>query len=710
MRQRTRTRILAVVSALVCIMVGCGSTVDSTTENNIQLVDPVGTAVSYETATLRNLYDSQVYSASVCPYVEEYSFEDWQLFSHYNAFPGESVTRGTALLSASTEDIDKEIENLKEQIEDEEEDFQEYLIDTEEDLEEPRRIEKEYHDIVDSLWAKSTWYGKGTPDYEAWESEYDYWGGLYQDAKLTLDMLEEGVLEHTQLYELDHEYNLSRLSYLESRRQKSVLSAGMDGEVASLNMFTKGEFVEEDAAVMAVGDLTRKMLRCEYVNGTTVTTAQDVYAIVDGVRYEIEYEPMGSREYEMLSERDGDVYSTFYFTDDAADVPIGSYAIIVIMRRSREQVLTVSIDSLYSDNGAYYVYVSNENDDRVYTQVQTGMRSGKFVEILSGLSEGDKVLSQGTDESSGETAVLQYGGIAYDFKAVGYLYYPTGSIVETPVEHGICYMTEPKVVLFEQVQEGQVLATIRVVPDEIELQRNKRKLDREQARLNELLALNEKEQEKNKRIIRQRRKAISELEETIAEMEADYAVTEIRSPIDGVVTWLQEFEENQLLTKEEQLFEISSEKHSYIVVEDAAHVLNYDSPADITYTGKSGGKNTVTGTVVTLQAPAVSGSLRKDWALISIPAEAVGDMSSSHMSNDGWWNRELFDVAATTRSMENVLLVPKRAVFTENGQTYVKVRLKDGRVVTQAFVAGGSDTSNYWVVEGLAEGMEICLE
>lgn len=710
MKRKIGIRMFAVMLAFACTAVGCGSAADNIAEEDVQLIDPVGASVSYETASLRNLYDSQVYSASVCPYVEEYSFEDLKRFSHYDTFPGESVTKGTALLSASTEDIDKQIEDLEEQIEDEEENFQEYLLDVEEDLEEPRRTEKELHDIVDSLWAKKDWYGKGTPQYEEWESEYDYWGGQYQNAKLILDMLEEEVREHTELYNLDREYNISMLAHLEKQRRQSVLSAGMNGEVAALNMFSEGDWVEEDEAAMAVGDSSRKMLRCEYVSGTTVTTAQDVYAIVNGVRYEVEYESMGSREYEMLAERDGDVYTTFYFKDDASDVAIGSYAVIVIMRRTKEQVLTVSGSSLYSDNGAYYVYVSDENGNRVYTQVQTGMRSGMFVEILSGLSEGDKVLSQGTDESSGETAFLEYGGIAYDFKAVGYLYYPIGNIVETPVEHGTCYMVEPKVVLFEQVKKDQVLADIRVVPDEIELQRNKTKLSREQARLDALLALNEKEQEKNKRTIRQRRKTIAELEETIAELEADYAVTQICSPIDGVVTWLQDFEEDQLLSKEEWLFEVSSEKHSYIVVEDTSHVLNYGNPVDITYTSKAGGKNTVTGTVVTLQPSAVSGPLRKDWALVAVPAEAVSDMSSSYMSDGGWWSREFFDVAARTRSMENVLLVPRSAVFTDSGQTYVKVRLEDGRVITQAFVAGGSDTSNYWVLEGLAEGMEICLE
>ena len=62
------------------------------------------------------------------------------------------------------------------------------------------------------------------------------------------------------------------------------------------------------------------------------------------------------------------------------------------------------------------------------------------------------------------------------------------------------------------------------------------------------------------------------------------------------------------------------------------------------------------------------------------------------------------------RAMQGVLLVPKKAVKEKNGCTYVKVKKENGEVYYQSFIAGGSDLSNYWVVEGLSEGMEICLE
>ena len=85
-------------------------------------------------------------------------------------------------------------------------------------------------------------------------------------------------------------------------------------------------------------------------------------------------------------------------------------------------------------------------------------------------------------------------------------------------------------------------------------------------------------------------------------------------------------------------------------------------------------------------------------------------MAGSSQEFDGWWNRSRFKVTVQIRSMRGVLLVPKKAVKEKNGCTYVKVKNQDGKAFYQSFIAGGSDLSNYWVVEGLSEGMEICLE
>ena len=70
----------------------------------------------------------------------------------------------------------------------------------------------------------------------------------------------------------------------------------------------------------------------------------------------------------------------------------------------------------------------------------------------------------------------------------------------------------------------------------------------------------------------------------------------------------------------------------------------------------------------------------------------------------------LFRSTVTTRQMDNVVLVPKKAVIAYGGATYVRQKQEDGSIIYQSFVAGGSDDKNYWVAQGLTEGTEICIE
>lgn len=57
--------------------------------------------------------------------------------------------------------------------------------------------------------------------------------------------------------------------------------------------------------------------------------------------------------------------------------------------------------------------------------------------------------------------------------------------------------------------------------------------------------------------------------------------------------------------------------------------------------------------------------------------------------------------------IEKVLLVPKKAVTEKEGVCYVTVVKPDGSFVKTGFIAGGSNTEYYWVLEGLSEGTQI---
>lgn len=718
---RGKKFISAVIS--LCLLLpfgGCGEETAALSEDIPELLEPVGVAQSFEYAAVRTLYNAKVYPAMVCPEVQEYAAESSMSFEDYDAFPGETVKKGQRLLHGNTENIDNSIEQLEKSIADMEESYQEFLTEQQDALAESKRARTDNGNVVRSLEEtkpeqyqinEETGQQEETEAYQQWQWQYIKFDAQYHTAMQSVMELEEAIKERTELYELDHAYNLAQLEYLRQDRKALTLTAAAGGVASSVQFFTTGDWIGSDDNIISVCDPDKKQLRCEYISRSNVTKAEDVYAIVDGKRYEVEYQVLEAEEYQRLQEQNGTVYSTFYIKEGDEEIQQGSYAVIVIVKQTARDVLTVPKDAVNKDDTTSYVYVL-QNEEAVYTPVKTGMSDGMYTEILSGLSAGDKVLTESAVTASDETAVVKQGSVGHEFSGTGYLYYPSTEVVTNDLTYGTVYYTERLVRQYQQVEKGEVLARVRVVADDVGLERNERKLQREQERLDELKAEQAKldEKDRNEKVIEAKEESIRKLEELIAEMKEDFAVTEIRSPISGIVTEVVSFNAEDLVQPGARLFQVADETRSYVIVEDQNCQLAFGNQATITYKGQDGQEKTGHGEVVTQNKMAVSAALPSDYALIQISPEDIGDMAGSSEGNDGWWNRSRFKVAVRIRAMQGVLLVPKKAVKEKNGCTYVKVKKENGEVYYQSFIAGGSDLSNYWVVEGLSEGMEICLE
>lgn len=699
---------------------GCGQGAQAVSGEIPELLEPVGVAQNYEEAAVRTLYDATVYSAMVCPEVKEYEAERSMSFEEYDAFPGETVKKGQRLLHGNTEAIDKSIENMEKKIADMEESYQEFLTEKNKELSEARGSKTENGRTVESIEENEpekyqvnaeTGERTVTPEYAQWEQQYARYSSLYHIADQSVMELEEAIKERTELYELDRKYNLAQLEYLRQDKKELTLTTTAGGVVSAVQYYLNGDWISTGQSIVSVCEPEKKQLRCEYISRSTVTKAEDVYALVDGKRYEVEYQVLETEEYQRLQEQNGAVYSTFYVETGEEEISQGSYAVIVIVKKTAKDVLTVPKDAISRDGTSSYVYVL-QNEETVAMPVKTGMSDGIYTEILSGLSAGDKILTESAVTVTDNTTVIKPGEIGHEFSGTGYLYYPSTEVVKNDLTYGTVYYTERLVRQYQQVQKGEVLARVRVVADEVELERNERKLQREQERLNVFMAEQAKlaESERDEKAIKAKEETIRELEELITDMKNDFAVTEIRSPISGIVTEVVSFEAEDLVQPGARLFQVADETRSYIIVEDQNGQLAFGNQATITYKGQEGQDKTGHGEVVTQNKMAVSATIPSDYALIQVSPEDIGEMAGSSQEFDGWWNRSRFKVTVQIRSMRGVLLVPKKAVKEKNGCTYVKVKNQDGKAFYQSFIAGGSDLSNYWVVEGLSEGMEICLE
>lgn len=683
----------------------------------IPLLEPVGAVGNYEAAALHNIYNAEVYNAIVYPQVTEYEYTDNQEFQSYAACPGDSVAKGEALMQGNQEDLEEQLEDLRKKVLEMEEEYTEYCTEANEELAKLRETESLKQSIVDNLEeSKPEQYVQGsvsggnaveTQSYTKWLADYDKYQGQLSQASLATLQKETALKQKSALYELDHQYQCRQLEKIQEKIEQTILYTDHAGEVVAMPILNPGDRIAAGGAVAAVGDTTKPVLRCKYVAPSAISSASAVYAFVNGEKYEIIYEPMNNSQYLKLVNQGKEVYSSFYFAETPPEISVGDFAVIVVMGNEKKQVLAVPSKSIHREAGVNYVYIQ-ENEETVRRDVKKGITDGMYTEILSGIEEGELVMtSDAVSFGDGETTV-EYGDFFGNFMGSGYLYYPDSEIVVTPVEYGTAYFEEYQVSLYQHVNKGDVLATIEVDGDDLTLLEKEKKLQRARERLSDMQKL---DADTWKKQIAEKQEEIAQLEEETEKIKKDASTTQIVADRTGIVMKLADVKRQDILDFEEELVQIADESNCYVQLENAGEQLNYGNTVVISYFNKQSKMCTSEGRVVTIASPGVqSERLKSENVLVKVSESAVEEMIANVQGTEDQRNHTKYNVTTQINTMKHVLLVPREAVRVINGRTCVCVIQEDGSRVVTNFVAGGFDKDQYWAVEGLTEGMKVCCE
>lgn len=676
MRKQYLTRALALGLAAGLTICGCtGSSSDreQETKEEILLLDPVGDQASVETVQKRDLYQAAMYPAFVVPKTTSYAFEEAVGFEGFDRMPGEQVAAGDVLASADTTAIDGQIEDMEERIAEKDEAYVEYMTEMSKPPETARTALEQLR----------------------WEMEQRH----YQ-----------------QLYEVDQTLQLQKLELYQSQREALFLRSDTAGEVVSvvLSADSAGRIqtprnLAAKQKLIAVGDRTQPVLCCDYIRKAVIASAKELYAVINGERYEVVYQPMDTDTYTKLTEQGADVYSTFTLKNGKNKVSAGDYGMITVITEKREQVLAVPKSAIQKDSDGFFVYRMDEGR-RVFTRVEKGITDGVYTEILSGLSEGDVIYAESTVTLEGEkTYTLEYGNYAATYEEVGMLGYPNCTDVLNEIQNGTVYFTEYLVEQYDFVQAGDPIAKIRVESDPVEEQRRTTRLTRVTQRYQDLESALDLTKEENQKLLAAQLKIYEDARDRYLEFQTDKETIYLTAPTDGIVTYLEKLDAEKQLYAGQRVAEIADKERCYIIVSNENKQLQYGNSVDISYQDKDGKSQKAQGMVANISGRGIDQELQSDYAIIAISPEDSIRMAAPPPHTSSWQAAFRFRVSAKVRSMEHVLLVPKAAVIDVGGTTYVSVMGEDGSRKLTPFLSGGHDDAHYWVVEGLSEGMKICL-
>ncbi len=702
------------------LLTGCGAmdigsnlTEDDGSES-IELLDPVGTVMRYEKAELRELSRVSTYQGVVCPDTVEYSYESDQPFGMYRALPGDEVKAGDLLFDGDVDGFNDSIDEIEEANATLLDDYTNYAADYAIDLAKAKKSEFEAASAYMSV--KNNEPPEDAPYYAGWAKSTQPLESRYRQAKEAREKMEQSNVEKQQMFDLEYAYNEKRISRINEKKERAGVRATSDGEVVAANYYLPGDQVPQGSNIIAVGDPTQKEIICEYVSKSIVNKAASIYAIVDGKRYDVDYVNMEPEEYRRLKKLNDDVYTTFKIADSSNDIRLGQYAVIVVVEKSIPNALCVPKGAVNKDDNGFFVY-KYEDGDSVYTPVQTGESDSGFTEITSGLTEGDKVVYDAAYNIGTKTEKIKRGDVSAEFNQDGYLMYPSAKWVTNPGKNGTCYLKELCVSDYEQVTEGQTVAIVEILSDTTEIERIKRKIQRQNERIADLYTLrsetyNKDELESIDRNIKDRNRAIESLNKQLDKLAVYSGTVELKAPCSGIVIQRTKYKNGEIIAYKEKLVQIADDDTCYIAVDDKGGQLSYGQDATVTIKDQNGKATELDGRVVTLNPFGLTKNMRLGMAIIKVDSEKIRETIGSGSDNTGgYWYRMRFNVKVKTKEMSNVLLIPQSSAYKTGNDTYVRIKDEDGLTKLVRFIAGGSDNGNYWVAYGdITEGMEICLE
>ncbi|MCR5324996.1 MAG: hypothetical protein K6E85_17195 [Lachnospiraceae bacterium] len=339
---------------LALIAVTCLALTSCTSGNNanktVALLDAANAKLDSAVAQRMNLSKTKVYNASVIPAYEEMSFDvDGYIYGIY-VTAGTEVEEGDVIASLVSKGYD-ELKSLKTEIKNLQSSNEENFKKTEAEIE----------------LAKLA--GEDTTEREL-------------NAK-----------HEKELAELRLQIKKERLAQLEADDIgfRYIVAPRDSIAVAALSA-RKGTFVRAGSNVVALESDGEVMITCDYFSEKTASRLHDYYALIDGQRIELEYVPYSKKELKDLSTNEIDPVSKFRIKSVPAGytVSAGDYVTVVSVSDYKEDVLAIPANAIYSDSTGQFVYVV-ENDNRIRKNVVTGVSDSTYIEIVSGIEEGETV-------------------------------------------------------------------------------------------------------------------------------------------------------------------------------------------------------------------------------------------------------------------------------------------------------------------------------
>lgn len=243
----------------------------------------------------------------------------------------------------------------------------------------------------------------------------DYIEVRYEIAKKEFDrasvLVKDNIISEKEYNDAKQEYEQAKIDYetLMRRKCKDGLSVapGINGYVKNF-LVKNGEYVQSGQAIMTVTQTQKLYLRAD-------VSERDLYALpnISSANFTTSYDnkvyELGKMSGKLISSGksvdESSVYIpvTFEFNNTGNIIP-GTYAEIYLISTPLKDVISLPVTAISEEQGHFFVYKKTCEDSYKKQEVTLGNDNGKMVQILSGITPGDNIVTEGAYQIKLESA------------------------------------------------------------------------------------------------------------------------------------------------------------------------------------------------------------------------------------------------------------------------------------------------------------------
>ena len=376
MKYKKVIAMLLIMAAVSTSLYGCQTPVEVP-----QLVEPLAQSESFRPVERRTIGKLRVEIGNVVPKEYCHSYKKITTVKNICVDVGQYVKAGDILAVADIEKLNEELADLQTQ--------KELLI--------------QQHEINAPVYG----YTKEILELEK------------QGALNVSDFISDGkIATQLETEEENHIYDEKLYNYMLSKYDKKIsdinkqisdgsLKAKADGYVTYIKDTSKGNTINIGEAVVIVADYEDL-----HIEVPSLTTANNKYknfevryALIGGKEVPIEEDAYTSQE--LIYSRAQEAFPNIrYYPADSTALKIGETILLFFVQSNLKDVICVGTDSTNVDETGNYVYVKTADDSMEKRYVTLGSGDEYYIEVTSGLSEGEEVYY--TQDSVAPVKYIEY--------------------------------------------------------------------------------------------------------------------------------------------------------------------------------------------------------------------------------------------------------------------------------------------------------------